>query len=313
MARKRAREVFFIVTSGGRAATYWLSHLLNRSSEIFCMHGYFPASKLAPGEKNAPDDFGRSGYEIGDIYDLDGSAKSRKEWAEILRQQWKIFDELSLDAYFDKMKETHQVKVYGNIHGYTYDSFIRKLKENPPEYDINFCNLTRHPVTRVQSFYKRFSHTKQWIPEPLETIAARKSNARNLRSEVLSRFSVDIYDDDKWLFHDTINRMIIQYAEAMLEGIPQIKSEDITNDRAQFKRLFAVLTEGRVELTEEMLSTDNFSRRLNRTLDEPVSPSDQFSAWEPWQQHVFKHLIRPEWLQAYEKIGYEISFINKLN
>ena len=149
--------------------------------------------------------------------------------------------------------------------------FSSKLKENPPDYNIRFCNLTRHPVARAQSFYKRFSHTQQWRPEPTEIDAARKSNARNLRDEVLSRLRVDIYNDDKWLFPDTIIRMRIQYAEAMLEDLPQVKSEDITSDREQFRRLFADLTDGRVELTAEMLSDQNFSRRLNRTLDKPAS------------------------------------------
>ena len=105
MTEKSTQEVFFVVTSGGRAATYWLSHLLNQSTEMFCMHGFFPVSKLASGDKNSPDGFGRYGYEIGNISELDGSAKSQDEWNKIHHEQWKEFDELSLEAYFDELTD----------------------------------------------------------------------------------------------------------------------------------------------------------------------------------------------------------------
>ena len=313
MSEITSEEGYFVVTSGGRAATYWLSHLLNQSSEIFCMHGYFPVSELPHGEKNAPDEFGKSGYQIGNIHDLDGSAKSRREWAEILRGQWEYFESLSFDAYFDEAKTAHQVKVYGNIHGYTYDSLIRRMKKDPPKYNVQFCNLTRHPVARAQSFFKRFSHISQWIPESPEIIAARKLSLRKLQYDVMSRFNINIFDDDKWLFADTINRMLIQYAEAMIEVIPHIRSEEITSDKEKFKQLFSYLTGGKVELSDEILGAKTFSTRLNRTLEEPVSPSAIYSEWKPWQQYVFRYLVQPEWLKAYERIGYDISFVNSEN
>jgi len=311
MAQIPTPNVYFIVTSGGRAASYWLSHLLNQSDDIFCMHGYYPVADLPPGEKNAPDDFDQPGYEIGDVSQMDGSARSDAEWRQLMQERWERFEALTIDEYFDTMKAAHTVKVYGNVHGFTYDTFIRRVKAHPPGHSIRYVNLTRHPVSRAESFYRRFMATAKWVTYAGHAFDSRKAQARPLRDAALARFGVDIYDDDKWLFPDTILRMLMQYGEATVENFPQVKSEDITADKALFRELFTTLTDGRVELTEAMLDDANFGRRLNRTQSAPTTPADQYAAWEPWQRFVFTGMIPDEWLQAYGRIGYDVSFIGR--
>jgi hypothetical protein len=309
MTARSAGEACFIVTSAGRAATYWLSHLLNRCDDVFCKHGYFPADELPPGEKNAPDDFGEGGYEIGNIHKLDGNTANAAALVRTDATYIARFNAMTIDEYFASLKARYRVRAYGNVHGFTQDSIIRKARVNRPETPFSICNLTRHPVSRVQSFYRRFAHMEQWLPESARRRATRKSHARLLRDNVRARFGIDLYDDAFWLFRDSMMRMLVQYKEATVPGMPQVMSEAITTDKAQFRALFADLTDGRLELPEEILDDATFARRLNRSQDRPETPESVFAAWEPWQRFVFRALIRPEWLQGYAKVGYDISFI----
>ena len=116
---------YFLVTSYGRTATYWLADSLNKHPDIVCSHGLLPITSY--GER-LPQDVTRYHHE-------NESSLARK----------------SIDDLFDELEEVELAKVYGNVHGYVAYGLFSKLATYKPKRAISIINLTRHPITRIES------------------------------------------------------------------------------------------------------------------------------------------------------------------
>lgn len=70
----------------------------------------------------------------------------------------------SFDDLFDDLEKTGLAKVYGNVHGYSTSTYYSKLATNKPRREIHVINLTRHPITRIESLANKGFYESTFNP-----------------------------------------------------------------------------------------------------------------------------------------------------
>jgi hypothetical protein len=304
----RGERARFLVTSLGRAATYWLAHVLGRHGGVDAIHGrVFPSATLLahehadvfvnPGTRSEP---------IGSIYgiramdDLDLIAASAT-WC----------DRLSLAAYFDAFEAITAGPVCGNVHGFAVSELVRR-REEIAGLGVRCVNLTRHPVSRVESFHRRYLLDMERSDAFRASMEAERVRCADLIAAVETRFGVDMSCTTRWAFVAGLHRNAPNYAEACEDSVPHVRSERLTRDPELFRRVFVFLTAGLVVPDEAVVTAAFTGERLNRSREDDVAPAVQYARWEAWQRWVFHALVAPEWLAAYGRLGYEVGFLDRM-
>jgi len=268
---------YFIATSWGRTANFWLARVLNSHPDILCAYGPDLAPSKLPGAATTE--------ELNLRHHQDGDRLAR----------------MPVDDYFDIMETEGKFKVYGSVHAF----FPDKLVAEPTRRAYTLVNLIRHPVERVASL------VTWWQWEIGVNRQARLSYQRRFfdtaeEAQVIeARFNVDFTQDPNWLFFNAVMSLGWDRRDFDL-GLYQVPMERMTTDRDFFCDLFHRLAGDEVS-PEPLFETDLFDQRMNRSTRRSDNVQTIYEAWEPWQKTLFQWAIRQFDLgDAYAELGYEV-------
>jgi hypothetical protein len=135
LARKTSTP-FFAVTTSGRTASRWLSHVLAAHPEVFVAHGKFALDSVVGGdvcrEKDSADV--QALFVVDDLR----SFYERRSLEEVLA------------AYQNAKPRT---RAFGSVHSYTMHTLARAARRSATLDQIRVLNVVRHPVDLVASHY----------------------------------------------------------------------------------------------------------------------------------------------------------------
>jgi len=278
---------YFVVTSAGRAATYWLASALNSHDDVICSHSFFvpPVTVF----ENPPS-----------------RERALKTWDQLGTIQ------LTIDQYYDEIEKCGAARAYGNVHGYTLSGFLRE-KEKGVRRDYVVCNLVRNPVTRVESYWRRWMDVSSYNEKQksfFRNVFETGVHHKILADKVASKFDLDFSQRENWFFINALVNIMAETSEIKLE-YPHIRMEELTSDSECFRNTFKKLTSNAVAIDGKYLETIFKIGKMNQQRENSVSPKDQFEEWSPWKRYIFLEMAR-DWAlnDAYEQVGYDLSWLN---
>ncbi len=276
-------KAYFLVTTYGRTASYWLASSLNKHPDIICSHG-----------------------PLVDSCSL--SLMPPKE--QILRAhcQRDDFTRKTIDQLFDELEKNGQAKAYGNVHGYGLVSLIGKSNLEKTRHKIVVSNLTRHPITRIES------HKNEWLYEitfsPVIRRILREFDPTKVNM-IQSRFKhIDFTVPENWVFVVALLSIITSDLQELQIDFNHITMERLTSDPELLLHFINKITQGAVSITssfiEDMINSDRYNGRSN---SKRFSMS-VFDSWEEWKRTAFK-LVLDEYKvkELYSSFGYDLSFV----
>lgn len=172
---------YFFVTSYGRTATLWLTRALNSHPDIQCSHGpslYHDA-------------------------DPDGKHEGEEDFVQVQKTAASFYA-LSLQEILSALGSNTHKRCVGNVHAYTASNLNIKRIAEPASPPLRTVNLLRHPVTRIDSFWRRFQYehtlnspTSQWI----DTESFKQPRFQQVLAELQTHHDVEMTAfDDKAFF-----------------------------------------------------------------------------------------------------------------
>ncbi len=284
---------YFIVTSYGRTATYWLADALNSHRDIICNHGLLPVTSY------------------GD----------RLEKSLILYQHENesILVSKSFDDLFDDLEKTGLAKVYGNVHGYSACTYYFKLATNKPRREIRVINLARHPITRIESLANEWLYESTFsstMCHRLENIRHQNELNKRAFAYVQSAFPhVDLSIKDNSIFLLALLSVISSdFQELQIEGLLNIPMERLTKDAEYFCFIFSLLTQGSIEIEPKYLHDVISSGRKNQHSKAEMSSIEVYEQWAKWKRTVFQLVLKEtKSVKLYNHFGYEVPLEKKIH
>lgn len=277
---------YFFVTSYGRTATVWLTRAINLHPNILCSHG--PA--LAPI-------IARYGVPYTSQSVVDAQDSTLQFYAQNLRQ---------ILAHLQQQKS--DARWIGNVHAFSAQNlWLRAHTElNAPFFRT--VNLLRHPVTRIDSFWRRWqqersfhSPTTHWIA----TKAIQRLRYRNIIKELRQYHEVPLESFEERAFFYAVMQTSIDDRD-LRTGVRHIVSEKLVSDMEYFASMVKLLMGDSISLSEEYLHKVHYLGRQNAAEGYGRNPEQVFNEWQPWQRTLFMMFLRdhPGLKTHYESLGY---------
>ncbi|MGA1868166.1 MAG: hypothetical protein ACMUJM_06420 [bacterium] len=291
-ALKKSRH-YFIFTSRGRTATYWLAHSLNMHPEIICSHGLY----LPP---------------VTDFKEMIPLGQDLRAWTK------KKYN-FSVDEYFYEMTRCGNAKVYGNVHGYTLDGLLTHAYKRKIRNNYTIFNIIRHPVSRIESFCKR------WLFESSYNLILKNQSRKNflenaykkeLVKKVNRHFYVDFSIPAHWFFINALFVISLEIKEiGRKESIlhfTHIPMEEFTSDTQVFIKLFSTITGGKLDLPNDYVDQVFNNAKINSIGKNLLTPAEIYNRWEEWKQYIFTYVASSlNFIQVYGQFGYNFSFVRE--
>ena len=277
---------YFFVTSYGRTATVWLTRALNLHPDILCSHG--PSLVPIIARPGVP-------YTAQSVVDAQNS--TLQFYAQNLRQILANLQEQKSNARW-----------IGNIHAFSAQNlWLRAHTElNVPFFRT--VNLLRHPVTRIDSFWRRWqqehsfhSPTTHWIA----TKATQRLRYRNIIKELRQYHEVQLESFEERAFFYAVMQMSIDDRD-LRAGVQHISSEMLVSDIEYFTYTIKLLMGDSIALSEEYIHQVQCLGRQNAAEGYGRSAEQVFNEWQPWQRTLFMMFLRdhPRLKTHYENFGY---------
>jgi hypothetical protein len=281
---------YFLITSSGQMATFWLASQLNKHPNIFCSHSY---DKPAWGATGSP---------------LRGKDGERQR--AVIKER---LGSLSLQDFFSENAETTPKKYVGNVHAYNIENALALVKKEKLQ-NVKMVNLIRHPIARINSFVNCMKN--EWFDfgyvEHLTFIPKiYLEYGRQLVTDSLGANSLKEFDDslDKQFFVAAAileRGTAYQVKTAETNNIPNIKYEDITSCKDTMDRLVRHIGNDALIDQYDWFNQDIAYKKLNShskaSYDTIQSIYDQ---WEPWKKEVYKQLITDNVFKLYTNSYYD--------
>lgn len=269
---------YFFVTSYGRTATLWLTRALNLHPDIACNHG--PSLYRSEGE----EDFIQA------------------------QRNASLFYTLSLKDILTSIDANSNKQCVGNIHAYTASNLSIKRQAESDAPPIRTVNLLRHPVTRIDSFWRRFQYertlnspTTQWIDEE----SMKQPRYQQVLKELRRHHDVMIGSFDERAFFFAVMQMSTDAGDLPI-NVPHIVSERLVADIDYFSYVFELLAGKNFSISTEYLRNVSDLGKLNAAKGGGRSAIQVFEEWQPWQCTLFLLVLRdhPALQAAYPSFGY---------
>lgn len=275
---------YFIITSNGRTATYWLASRLNGHPDILCSHGPVAAP-------------------VTDYPDRQPEEQCLHAWAHLDE-----FLSLSLDEYFDSLVKAGRYRVYGSVHAYTANHMAHTMQSAPPKRIIALVDLTRHPVTRCESYKNRWLHVISFNPHTAAWIDDSFTKLNSTVDNILEFFNVDFDRIEHRVFLVALHHFELDFSN-VLAPVPRLPMERLTRDPESFLWLFRYVTQGRADIDQDFLKEAFSVGRMNVESKKALSSVELFHRWEDWKKWAF--VVTAEKLffeQIYDGYFYDFSF-----
>ncbi len=277
---------YFLVTSFGRTATFWIASNLNRHGDIICSHGpAMPPVIPMEGSQPSQSDVLRMHRDLDDFYDM------------------------PLDRFFDAMERLGPAKAYGNAHAYGAQSVKGLLAGSSSGRRFTVVNVVRHPVTRIESLRNRFEYEltyNTYFRERIETYI-EQTVTQELLQFVKSQCGVDLTFDTR-LFLYALSLVPSHDKNDLQVPVLHVAMERVTRDPEAFCWMFNVLTHGKVGIDAEYLDSVFERGRLNVRGAER-SAVRQYRQWDAWMREAFRYVMEEyDFQKMYGAMYYDFSF-----
>lgn len=299
---------YFLVTSYGRTATYWLASFLDRHPDIICSHG-----PLA-------------------VTDSQFMAPQRQQ---VIRahNNWDNFNNTTVEQFFDEIEKRGEAKIYGNVHGYTLRGLISRYTKEKIRRKIWVSNLIRHPVTRVESLKNEWCQEISYSPRMRQFLSEywqtnlkwcqeisynpelhqslSKSWQTDLETVQRELRDVDFDASDNWIFVVALYWAIgHDVNELQMDCVDHIQMERLTSDAELLLHLTNEITQGTLDIKHSLIDEMINSDRYNATSNSKMFPMSVFDSWEQWKRALFGLAMdQYEAREIYDPVGYDMSFI----
>jgi hypothetical protein len=277
----------FLITSYGRTATMWLSKLIAKKSRTIVVHGAYPVAITTPEEALPP-------------------AAERHAFLQKLAT-------ISLKQYFDLLATRYpQAQTYGNIHGFIACDAERRLSEPDCPFS-EFINLTRNPITRIESLYSRWRQEFSWSPSyhiEQNQQVERSTLGRNVFTEVRTKTT-----EDRQFVLAFIRAIAVTLSndsvELELKHAHHFRMEDITAKPESLAKLFSWIFPhaATAQLFPKAIASIK-SRPVNASALTGRTPKSTWDNWARWQRYAFRivaEYFEPPY-RTYQKLGYDVHF-----
>ena len=270
----------FLVTSGGRTATYWLASKLNLHPDIICSHGrYIPP--------------------VVEYHDMIPAGQDLRAWA--------VPNNLKPAEYFAEIRKVNVAKFYGNVHGWMVSDLLHAGHDCDDSIHYPVVNLVRHPIARTHSFWRRWTMECSYnviMRDQIVHAFWRGDLQRKMAAEVKGCFGVDCSEMKDLLFIHAVAQMVLDAKEATLE-FKQIRMEDITKKVDSFVDLFRILTCDEIQPSQNYIKEVFSTSSINRSEKVPMSTQERYDGWSEWQRHIFSSCARNHNFKGvYGRLGY---------
>lgn len=280
--KDNTKETFF-VTSYGRTATAWLTHVLNLHDDIYCTHG--PALHLG------------------------------KEATVSVHEQQGDFYALSLDEIINGMQSRVNTRMYGNIHAFTASNLHRKLSSEGISYPYRWVNIIRHPFVRLESFVRQWvrdieENGNVVLKKNLEDAIAANPTCQGLMKVVNQSYSVDFSNIKNSFFLYSIVQLGNDLSDIEVP-CRHIKYEDIFSSTEYFIWFFKYLTNNKMPINENLMQSIKNSKLEGSSQKKGILYKEVIQKWEKWQVMLVRYWLKnsPETVSLYKSLEYELTCI----
>ncbi len=277
---------YFVVTSYGRTATYWLAFSLNKHPDIVCSHGRLPITSY--GERQARDAI---------VYEHENESS---------------LAEKSIDDLFDELEEVELAKVYGNVLGYDAYSLLSKLTTYKPKRVITIINLTRHPITRIESLGNEWCYEFTFSPTTHQRVQEMRHQNKVVFDVMQSNFPhTDFSVTENSIFLSALLNVIrSDVRELRIDDVLHVPMERMTKDVEYFCWMLGILTQKAINIESSYLYDVISSGRKNQHSKAEKSSIEQYELWDEWKRVIFKVMLDAHKAEGlYERFGYDLSFV----
>ncbi len=280
----------FLVTTPGLSATRWLCFALATRKDVFVSHGKHPLDSIIHG------DFARE-KGIGDVESFTLGNKMADFYAQTRLEE--VFA-----AYREIMP---QAAAYGNVHAFTIESLMQKIRSERDLNGINILNVLRHPVSYIESHYRLVRSAE-------EHPSLYQHYENTMLSQALGQFPELVlldnipYAEFTAFVVSCLSVCNLAYDFAFTQ-FRYVRMEDLTTDVEALQKFCEYLTGleySRGDL-EELICQGPINRhKKNSSIKDPRSI---YESWTTWQQDIAHMMLPTIVLNKLEDHGYDISML----
>ncbi|MFC1516303.1 hypothetical protein ACFL7E_06035 [Thermodesulfobacteriota bacterium] len=282
----RKTRHYFVVTSRGRTATHWLAAKLNSHPNIICTHG-----RLIPPLST----YHRQTPKVDNIY-------------YHVRPYYIHNSDISIDKYYCLIENKGEALVYGNVHGYSYSTLDKNMESLSRRYVV--CNVTRHPISRIDSSYKRMLFVTSFNYVCIHSFQQIFKNSFNeLVVLINKKYGVDFNKKKNYLFIVALKLMSDAH-EVSDDGV-HYKYEDLTQNPSVFKDFVSYITSDSINISDDFIKNAIASEKMNHTHGDPYSIREKYFSWQEWQKAAFREIAkRNKFTEIYKRFDYDLTFLD---
>ncbi|NKB59308.1 MAG: hypothetical protein GKS00_23545 [Alphaproteobacteria bacterium] len=303
---------WFLVTSIGRTATYWLAWSLNRHPDILCSHGdHFPPDIVSLGEDGQAElELSSVGNPIRSFYDIPDFQTLGMDQKKMRRGQT-IFQQKTIDDVLDAHRMFGDYAAIGNVHGYSMGNFANRYNAGQAKRKIGTANLIRNPVGQILSFYRRHSFDAERSDE--YKLSRFKIVERNIEFAVAirERFDIDIEDHDTMIFLSTVIDVTVMQKDILIKDVLHMPYEELTRSQDAFSILLRLITGDADIAIEQSYLDDVFAQGpMNYSSGQEPAVKEAFDALAHWKKFVIAKLLSEDVVHRYSEYGYQLNFLS---
>lgn len=287
-----------LICSHGRTSTYWLTRVLNSHPEILAAHGPHSPPLIVS--------------ESPDRYAAQRGGMGREA----------CFDDFSIVQIIEEMRSEGPQKFRCRVHAASLAQAHEKLRREGCPGQVTLVNITRHPVTRSQSFAMHWYDRHRYdfgIGTTLHLLEIWGTDEifqrfRRLAEEKFGS-SADMTKIENVFFIIAILLPARERFDFALD-YPQYRYENIIRDKEMFAALLADTFGDELPISQAFLNHALATGPLNQSRVDgpPLGAAEQvFGAWPHWQQEIYR-IVADEYKidEIYKPFGYDFSFLNKV-
>lgn len=279
---------YFLITSYGRTATSWLAHTLAQLEGVAVSHGPLPI----PISIQEPNDVA-------------------------VEDQHRFLGELpkiTLTQYLETLRQAQpNARVVGNVHAFTAGDLATRKHENLPRR-FRTMNITRHPITRIESFSKHWAHEADQSPEYhgnenknfsnsefYQWIRQRLPKAQDLSPESTTTF-----------LRATATVLAGDRLELDLEPNRIMAMERLTREPEAFQSLVRLITQDSVPIENSFIESAIESDAKNKSAGTTATSEQTWESWADWQRNAFRLTAQALGvsLERYQSLHYDLQFVD---
>lgn len=275
--------------SHGRTGNRWLGQALNLHPDIIC--GVGPQSPPVV----------ESLKHILPNYTQPNATKNLKK-----------FFQMTMNQLVEEMRDLGQnSKFYARVHCINAFELYHKMAREKCKYRIHAVNTIRHPITRVNSYYRQWlNYPDMYLQKNMYVLWNTKKHFLVFRETMHKAYPALNLDEPQyylfiiavhWLWNDMMDFTI---------PIRHYRYEDITSSRENFISSLKFSFGRDFPITEKYIQELENLKPANRQTDKQRCSVEVYAKWENWQRYAFeKFLDNYRIVALFQQFNYDFSFI----